>query len=370
MPERYFQKYNTPSLSADYLLVIMKAAVLEKYRQIIVKDIVSPSCPDDGVIVRVGYASICGSDQHVWNGDFHPRTTLPFVQGHEFAGTIVEKGKQVTKFEVGERVAVDPIFWCGKCAACEKGHFPACGSLKLLGIDVNGGFAEFVAAKEHMLFAVPDCVSDRDAALIEVFSIGFHACNRAMIGKNDTAVIFGAGKIGQVILQAAMNRTNGELYIVDVLQERLDIAKKACPRVHPINADSCDAVQMVKELTNGRGVDVAFEAVGHFKTAYSSISPVRQAVQSIRQGGTVCVLGLADDAVPLVMKELIWKEAKIVASRVTHGEFTESIDYLSKNLLKPDVLITDMFSIDEAQNAFLLLENEPAKHMKILLSSY
>ena len=148
----------------------------------------------------------CGSDQHVWNGDFHPRTTLPFVQGHEFAGAIVEIGKNVNGFKVGERVAVDPIFWCGKCAACLKGHFPACASLKLLGIDVNGGFAEFVAASEHMLFKVPESISDQNAALIEVFSIGFHACNRSGIANGDTAVIFGAGKIGQVILQAAMNR--------------------------------------------------------------------------------------------------------------------------------------------------------------------
>ncbi|MBL8026483.1 MAG: alcohol dehydrogenase catalytic domain-containing protein [Fibrobacteres bacterium] len=345
----------------------MLAPVLTEYRKVEMLEHPAPVSTAGSVIVKVGYASICGSDQHVWNGDFHPRTKLPFVQGHEFAGEIMEVGKGVKRFKAGDRVAVDPIFWCGKCAACAKGHFPACASLKLLGIDVDGGFAPYVSAQEHMLFKVPNNVDDRIAALVEVFSIGFHACNRAGLANDDTAVIFGAGKIGQVILQAAMNRTNGDLYIVDILPERLAIARKSCPRVKTINASECDPVAAIKDLTNGRGTDVAFEAVGHYRTAISELSPVRQAVQTIRQGGTVCVLGLADDPVPLVLKELIWKEAKIVASRVTHGEFAESIDHLSKGLLNPNPLVTDIITADKIQEAFLLLEREPEKHLKILV---
>jgi threonine dehydrogenase-like Zn-dependent dehydrogenase len=345
----------------------MKAPVLTSYRKIEWREVPLPKINKNSVLVKIGYASICGSDEHVFRGDFHPRTTLPFIQGHEFAGTIVDTGKNIKKVKTGDRVAVDPIFWCGKCAACEKGHHQACATLKLLGIDTDGGFGEYVAAQEFMLYKVPSSISDRDAALVEVFSIGFHACNRSGIGKTDTAAIFGAGKVGQVLLQAAMNRTQGKLFIVDLLTERLTMAKRACPGVETINASTENPVDRIRELTQGRGVDVAFEAVGHAHPVQGQNPPVRQCVQAIRQGGTVCVLGLSDEPVPLVMKELIWKEAKLITSRVTAGEFAETIRMMKKRKLKPEAIVTDEFPASMAQKAFELLEREPEKHLKILL---
>jgi len=345
----------------------MKAPVLTKYRRIVWQDIPDPFPTPTGVVVKVNYASICGSDEHVFRGDFHPRTKLPFVQGHEFAGIIVAKGKRVKKAKIGERVAVDPIFWCGKCAACEKGHHQACATLKLLGIDVNGGFAEFVAAEEFMLYPVPDSVSEKDAALVEVLSIGLHACNRSGIQKGDTAAIFGAGKIGQVILQAAMNRTKKDLFIIDTLDSRLSIAKNVLSRVHVINAAKENPVEKILELSKGRGVDIAFEAVGHAHPIPGQFLPVRQCIQAIRQGGSVCVLGLSDKPVPLVMKELIWKEAKLLTSRVTAGEFSEALRLMAFKKLFPNKLVTDEMPASKTQRAFELLEKEPEKHLKILI---
>jgi threonine dehydrogenase-like Zn-dependent dehydrogenase len=345
----------------------MKAPVLTSYGHIEWQERPLPKLNKTSVLIKIGYAGICGSDEHVFRGDFHPRTRLPFIQGHEFAGTIIDIGKNVKKVKKGDRVAVDPIFWCGKCAACEKGHFPACATLKLLGIDVDGGFGEYVVAGEFMLHKVPASISDRDAALVEVFSIGFHACNRSGIRQDDTAAIYGAGKIGQVILQAAMNRTRGRLFIVDVLEERLSLAKRACTRVETVNAAKEDPVEKIRALTRGRGVDIAFEAVGHAKALEGRNLPVRQCVLTIRQGGTVCVLGLSDEPVPLVMKELIWKEAKLVTSRVTHGEFKETIKMMRFGKINPSILVTDEYPASQAQKAFELLKNEPEKHMKILL---
>lgn len=345
----------------------MKAPVLTEYRRITWQEVPDPSPTPTGVVVKVNYASVCGSDEHVFRGEFHPRSKLPFIQGHEFAGTIVAVGKKVKKAKVGQRVAVDPIFWCGKCAACEKGHHQACATLKLLGIDVNGGFGEYVAAEEFMLFPVPDSVSDKDSALVEVLSIGLHACNRSGIQKNDTAVIFGAGKIGQVILQAAMNRTKKEIYIIDILDSRLDMAENVLPGVHVINAAKLDPVETLRDRTKGRGVDVAFEAVGHAHALPGRLLPVRECVQAIRQGGTVCVLGLADEPVPLVMKELIWKEARLITSRVTAGEFSEALKLMEAKKLFPEKLVTDELPASQTQKAFELLEKEPEKHLKILI---
>lgn len=345
----------------------MKAAVLKEYGVIEWCEVDRPEVGEGDVLVKVDYASICGSDQHIFKGEFHPRTQLPFVPGHEFAGHVAEVGKSVKNFSVGDHVTVDPIYWCGKCPACEIGHYPACSSLKLVGIDSDGGFGEFVAVKEEMVFALGDDIPLQHGALVEVLSIGFHACNRAELKENDSLVIFGAGKIGQCVLQAARTKTKNKIFIVDILENRLSIAKAAYEDVICINAMEDDPVEAIKELTGGRGVDAAIEAVGHARRIGDRSVPVREAIGCIRGGGTVCVLGLSDEPVEMVMKELIWKEARLVASRVTNGEFTEAITHLKKGDLKPDAIISCQMDASQAQKAFELLENDPANYLKILL---
>ncbi|HPT32854.1 MAG TPA: zinc-binding dehydrogenase, partial [Prolixibacteraceae bacterium] len=257
--------------------------------------------------------------------------------------------------------------WCGHCPACRRGHYPACTSLKLVGIDLDGGFSEYMKVPETMLYRVTDNISEEHAALVEVLSIGFHACKRAGVQENDNLVIWGAGKVGQCILQAAKTKTNGQIIMVDLLDERLAIAARAYPDVQLINAGLTNPVEKIKELTGGEGVDIAFEAVGHAKEIPGGVNPVRGCIQAIRGGGKVCTLGLSAEPSPIVMKELIWKEGTIVTSRVSHGEFAETIDNLHRGTLKPDALVTDNLHPSEAQKAFHLLEDEPGKHLKILL---
>jgi len=345
----------------------MKAAVLKDYRKIIWQDVPTPEIAPPDVLVKVEYASVCGTDLHIFNGDFHPRTKPPFIPGHEFAGTIAAVGENVIKFKVGDRVTVDPIIWCGNCAACQEKHYPACSSLKLLGIDMDGGFGEYVSVHEDMIFKLALNISLKHAALVEVLSVGFHACNRARLKKNDTVAIWGAGRIGHCILQAARTKTDNQVFMIDILDSRLRLAAEKFTNIIPINSKFEDPIAIIKKQTYGIGVDVAFEAVGHAHPVKARPHPVRGAIQSIRGAGTVCVLGLADEPAPLVMKELIWKEAKIIASRVSHGEFSETIDYLNQGHLKPDVLISAELSGSEAQQAFELLEKKPEKYLKIIL---
>jgi L-gulonate 5-dehydrogenase len=345
----------------------MNAAVLTEYRKIEWKQVDIPEISGIEVLVKVSYACICGSDQHVFLGEFHPRTSVPLIQGHEFAGTIVETGPDVKGFKNGDRVAVDPIIWCGHCPACLRHHYPACTSLKLVGIDLDGGFSEFMKVPETMLYKVTDKISDEHAALVEVLSIGFHACKRAGVKQGDKVVIWGAGKVGQSILQALRTKTMDTVILVDILNERLAIAKKAYDDIHVINAIRTDAIEKIKELTNGEGVDIAFEAVGHTKEIPGVVNPVRGCIQAIRGGGKVCVLGLSSEPSPIVMKELIWKEGTIVTSRVSHGEFAETIENMNQGTLKPDALVTDILHPSDAQKAFEMLEKEPHKHLKILL---
>jgi threonine dehydrogenase-like Zn-dependent dehydrogenase len=203
--------------------------------------------------------------------------------------------------------------------------------------------------------------------LVEVLAIGFHACNRAKVQSNDTIVIWGAGKVGQCILQAVRTKTKNTVIMVDILDKRLELAKKYYDDIFIINATKEDPVERIKKITENKGVDIAFEAIGHFHEIPGVFNPIRSCIQSIRGAGTVCVLGLGDEPTPLLMKELIWKEATLITSRVSHGEFAETIENLEKGTLKPDALISDVLPPTHMQKGFEMLEDEPENHLKILL---
>jgi len=345
----------------------MKAAVIREYGKIALEEVEKPSVPDKNVLIRVKYASICGSDQHIFRGEFHPRTQLPLIPGHEFAGVVEDFGKDVKNFVKGEKVTVDPIIWCGECAACKAGHYPACVSLKLVGIDLDGGFAEYVSVPEKMVFKVPGKISDEHASLVEILSIGFHASARAGIERHDDILIMGSGKVGNSILHAARTKTDGKIIIADILDERLAIASSAFPEIYTINIRKKDPVAFVKELTDNRGVDIAFEAVGHEVAVGGRFNPVRACINAIKGGGKVCVLGLSDHPSEILFKELIWKEARIIASRVSHGEFADAIRALDEGILDPEKMITGVLDLADAQKGFELLEKQPEKNLKILL---
>lgn len=347
----------------------MKAAVLTEYKKIEWLDIETPSISDDEALIKVTYAGICGSDQHVFNGEFHPRSRLPLIQGHEFVGVIEKTGGKINNFKAGDRVAVDPIYWCGKCYACQIKHYPACKSLKLVGIDSDGGFAEYAVAKDFMLYKIPDNINDLHAGLVEPFSIGFHANNRAATKKDDIIAIFGAGRIGHCIMQVARTITKNSIFMIDVLANRLDLAKKACPDVICINSRETDPVTAIAEFTNGRGIDIAFEAVGPAFEIKGRVHPLREAIRSIRGAGKVCTLSLGDEEVPLVLKELILKEGYIFTSRVSHGEFKDALEYLSLGKLVPETLISKVLPLEKLQDAYEMLEKEPDKYLKVLLKS-
>lgn len=345
----------------------MKAAVLESYGNFIWKEVPTPSAKPGEVLVRIKFASICGTDMHIFPGDFHPRTQVPFIPGHEMGGIVEEAGAGVSGFVPGDKVAIDPIIWCNECPACKRKHYPACTNLKLLGVDMDGGFAEYISVPPHMLFKAAAHLPDEHVALTEIYGIGFHANRRAGTQEGDVIAIWGAGRVGQVILQAARTKTRERIFMVDPLDNRLQIAEKYYDNVTGINPLRENPVEAIKRYTGGKGVDIAFEAVGHAEEIEGVYTPVRSCIQSLRGGGKVCVLGLGDDPSPVVFKELIWKEAQIITSRVSDGEFSEVLEHLKAGSLKPEALISKVMHGAEIQKAFTLLQHEKEKYLKVLL---
>ncbi|MFC1766252.1 zinc-binding dehydrogenase [Planctomycetota bacterium] len=345
----------------------MKAAVLTSYRQFEWTEVPTPSCGDNQVLIKVSHAGICGSDLHVYQGEFHPRTPVPFIPGHEFAGTVAQTGKKVSGLNPGDLVVADPIVWCGHCAACQLEHYPACTSLKLVGIDFDGGFAEYVRVEVGQVYKIPAGIDPRHAALIEVLAIGFHACGRAGLRPGDSLAIWGGGRVGQCILQAARTMTDAPIYLVDIDDARLQKAVENYRDVIPVNAMQKNAAKVIQEKTEQWGVDIAFEAVGHALGVEQTGEPVLGCNACLRPAGTICVLGLSDQAVPVVFKDLIWKEAKLVTSRVSHGEFANVIKALQAGALQPEALISDVIPAAQTQTAFESILKNPQAHLKVLL---
>ena len=343
----------------------MHAAVMTEYGRIEWLEVPVPKIGENEVLVKVQVANICGSDMHIYHGKFHPRTSTPLIMGHEFTGTVVAKGARVEDVNLGERVAPNPIFWCGECPACKLGRYSACSTLKLIGIDVDGAFGEYVAVKDFMLYKLPPEITDEDASLIEIYAVAFHACNRAQLKPGDMTAIWSAGRVGHCLLQVVRTITDQPVFIVDIVQSRLELAKQFDPNVTTINALEEDPVEVIKKLTDGRGVDVAFEAGGPPKALPGRPHAIMECVHSIRGGGTVCLVGIAGEPVPITLKEIIWKEVQMMATRVYVGEFADAIREMSRGNLRPDLLMTKVLPMRDIVEAFDLLETQPDKYLKV-----
>jgi|YNPBryantNP2012_1023418.scaffolds.fasta_scaffold01452_1 2-desacetyl-2-hydroxyethyl bacteriochlorophyllide A dehydrogenase len=345
----------------------MKAGILYNDRDIRVGDAPEPSLPPHHVLIKNHFAGICGTDVHIYRGEFHERVRFPAIQGHEFGGTIEQIGDAVTGFHIGDRVVVDPILSCHQCPACLTGHINACRTLKLIGVDLDGGFGQYVAAPASHVFHLPESVPMKFAPMVEMYALGCHILTRGRVQPGETVAILGAGKLGLSILDVLCHSANPARTIVTDLQPfRLETARKLGAD-YVINVADEDPVARVRDLTHGEGVDCVIECVGHFHEVAGRESPVQQAVKMIRSAGRIVVCGLGEQLSPVHFKTLVLKEAEIIASRVTLGEFPRAIRLMEKGLLHPELLVTHEFPLRDIRAAFAQVDREDPRTIKVVL---
>jgi len=345
----------------------MLAARTVKERTIQLTERPTPVCGPHGVRLAVGYAGICGSDIHVYRGEFAGRVSFPTTQGHEFAGTVLEVGPEVTHFHPGERVCVDPIISCRRCPACLAGHYNACRSLRLIGIDLDGAFAEQVVADEEQCFRVPDSLSDRDAALVEIFSIGMHATTMARVDPGDKVVVLGAGRVGLSVLQNVLLTAAEKVAVVDVAEPKLRLAESLGAAL-AVNARSTDAVAAINEFTGGLGADRVIECIGEADlNTVGGNPPLAQAVEMVRNAGQITVLGQGPVQYGIPWKLLVWKEATLQCSRVSRGEYPRVIATMAAGRYRTDPFVSAEYPLEQAAQAFELVDREPPDVVKVML---
>ncbi|MGA9398888.1 MAG: zinc-dependent alcohol dehydrogenase family protein, partial [Anaerolineaceae bacterium] len=200
----------------------MRAVVFPSPEQLSIEQVDDPACGAEDVIVQVSQAGICGTDLHIFRNEY--LSAFPLIAGHEFAGLVAEAGKEVTTFKRGDRVAVDPNLYCGECYFCRQEQANHCLNWQGVGITHPGGFAEYVAVPARACYQVPERLTDTQAAFIEPLSCVIHALKRLRVFPGDEVLIFGAGPMGLLLVQALRNSGASQIVVVEKEQDRRSLA--------------------------------------------------------------------------------------------------------------------------------------------------
>jgi (R,R)-butanediol dehydrogenase/meso-butanediol dehydrogenase/diacetyl reductase len=325
-------------------------------------DIPEPS-PDPGQLkVKVSLAGICGTDLKEYEAGpgMIAVDKAPLVLGHEFAGKVVAVGKGVTNFKVGERVTGVGYWFCGECYFCKRGMYNICQNAGFTGLTVDGCMAEYVIVPAYAVYKLPDSVSDELGALVEPLAVALHAVRQGNVRLGDRVAIVGSGTIGLCVLLAARAAGAAEVYVVDKIRSRGEIALSMGATAF-INPDDGDPVKQVASLTEGIGVDVSFECVGHPDTP-------QLAVDLARKGGTTVIVGVFEKPSSFHFQSVMFYQRTIVGSPIYVHEAKTAIALLADKRIDPRRLITAKVPLKDAvEMGFEKLIKDKEHEVKILL---
>ena len=271
---------------------------------------------------------------------------------------MVEVGDEVTHLKIGDRVALEPGKTCGKCEPCREGKYNLCPDVIFFATPpVDGTFQEYVAHEAGLCFKLPDNVSTMEGALIEPLAVGFHAAKQGNASVGQSAVVFGAGCIGLVSMLALKAMGAGDVYVVDVLKNRLDKAMEL-GATGVIDGSSCDVNAELTKLLGERGCDLAIETSGVEVCA-------SQAVAAIKKGGTLVMVGYsASGKIEFPFSMAMDKELTIKTIFRYRHIYPLAIKAVSEGLVDLSKLVTDTFDFDDVQHAMTYCAENKASVVK------
>lgn len=341
----------------------MKALLLDKYRHLEVTDLPTPTVGPGEVLVRVAACGICGSDIHGYDGG-SGRRIPPIVMGHEAAGVIASLGSGTTGLAEGDRVTFDSTIYCGACSPCLRGEVNLCDRRQVLGVSCsdyrrNGAFAEYVAVPARIIYRLPESLSFAEAAILEAVAVAIHAVSLAQISSPNTALVLGAGPIGLLVLQALRAAGCSRVFVADVDRSRLQLAEQ-CGATAALCASQPELVAQILRLAGGAGVDVAVEAVGRDET-------VGLAIESVRKGGTVIMVGNASPEVTLALQKVVTRQLRLQGSCASAGEYPRAMELVAQGAIKVKPLISRVAPLDEGPKWFERLYAREPNLLKVVL---
>jgi len=342
---------------------MIKALLLSEYKHLEVTNVDAPVPGPQDILVQVAACGICGSDVHGYDGS-SGRRIPPVVMGHEAAGVVAAVGSEVTEFAAGDRVTFDSTVYCGICEFCQRGEVNLCNDRQVVGVSCGefkraGAFAEYVAVPARIAYRLPDALGFAEAAMLEAVSVALHAVRVAELEGGETALVIGAGMIGLLVLQAARVGGCSRVLVADIDATRLRLALEMGAD-EALEFSDAELVREVMRLTKGRGVDVVFEAVGRGET-------VAGAIDCVRKGGTVTLVGNIAREVTLPLQKVVTRQIRLQGSCASAGEYPEAMELIASGEIKVGPLITAVAPLHDGPLWFERLYAREPNLMKIVL---
>jgi len=342
----------------------MKSLLLTADRQLTITDLPQPDPAAHEVLIRVEACGICGSDVHGYDGS-SGRRIPPLVMGHEAAGIVAAAGTTVTAFRPGDRVTFDSTVSCGECVFCRRGDINLCDRREVVGVSCgeyrrHGAFAEYVAVPDRIVYPLPAQMPFPQAAMLEAVSVALHAVRLSDSAPGATALVLGAGMIGLLTLQAARVAGFARVLVADVDPTRLQLAQSLGAETLLAGSNLLDAV---RARTGGLGADVVFEAVGRDET-------VAAAIDGVRKGGTVVLIGNITPQVTLPLQKVVSRQIRLQGTAASSGEYPAAIDLVSSGKIQVEPLITAVAPLEEGPRWFERLYAHEPNLMKIVLTPH
>jgi 2-desacetyl-2-hydroxyethyl bacteriochlorophyllide A dehydrogenase len=319
----------------------MWAAVFKGPGAIQVEEVDEPGCGELEAVIRVALCGVCGTDRSIFRGEYDVRA--PIVLGHEYAGTVVEVGRSVVGFEIGDRVAVDPNVVDDVCFYCRRGLSHLCQGLRPLGVAQDGGFAELSVVPARYLHKIPDPMSFAEACLIEPLACCVRGIDQAAISAGDLVVVSGAGPIGCLLVQLA--RLSGATTVVSV-EPRLPRQKFAAMAGADVVCTPKEAVATVEKQGGGVGADVVIEASGQLEAAEG-------AFELVRRGGTVLLFGVYPQTgrIPVNPFRINEDELRVVGSLNNPSTHSRALDLIASRRVNVENVVSDQLPLADLRTA-------------------
>lgn len=328
----------------------MKAAVITAPGKIAIEEVADPTPGADDVVVEVAAVGICGTDLHIFEGEFAPK--LPITPGHEMSGTIVAVGKNVTEIKVNDVVAIDPSLHCGECFYCRRARGNLCENWNALGVTYPGAAAQFLLASKKNIHKLSSGIDLKSAVLIEPLSCAVRGFDQLPRNPGSHYLIYGSGTMGLMMAELAQRNGAASVSIVDLNKEKLETAKILGFTNISTSAD---------EFNQPRGFDVVVDCTG-------VTTAITDGLKHVIPGGTFLQFGVANKSVKVEI-EPFWiynKEITIVGSMAILHSFDRAVELFTSGVLNANVMISDRYSLDNYADALTAFKSGKGRKTIVL----
>ena len=320
----------------------MQAVVFSAPETVSIEQVPDPACRPDEIVVQVARTGLCGTDVHIYHNEY--MSDFPIIPGHEFGGVIVELGRDVTDFKVGERVAVDPNLYCGHCYFCRNEQSNHCLNWQGIGITRPGSFAEYVAAPARAAYRLPENINDAQAAFVEPLSCVIHALKRFRVWPGDEVLIFGAGPMGLLLVQAMRHSGASQVVVVEKQAERLALARQlGATATVPAGPEQGQALRALAPY----GFAVVIDATG-------VPAVIEQAFDYLKPRGQYLQFGVAPNHARVSLRpyDIFRFDWTIIGSFALCYTFQPAIAWLANRVVEVAPLISHTLPLSQFQTAF------------------